>query len=85
MIELYDTICRIVEEKRAARRHPTIALSLEISRRTGRPVFIIEWEMRELERTGVVYVGRTAGPDYAVPRCPFYKRLKGVTPYITHY
>ena len=35
MTELYDTICRIVEEKRAARRHPTIALSLEISQRTG--------------------------------------------------
>ena len=50
MTELYDTICRIVEEKRAARRHPTIALSLEISQRTGWPVFIIEWEMRELER-----------------------------------
>lgn len=52
MTELYDTICRIVEEKRAARRHPTIALSLEISQRTGWPVFIIEWEMRELERAG---------------------------------
>ena len=37
MTELYDTICRIVEEKRAARRHPTIALSLEISQRTGWP------------------------------------------------
>mgnify|MGYP000369386847 CR=1 FL=1 len=54
MTELYDTICRIVEEKRAARRHPTIALSLEISQRTGWPVFIIEWEMRELERAGIV-------------------------------
>lgn len=85
MIELYDTIYRIVEEKRATRHHPTIALSLEISQRTGQPVFIIEWEMRELERAGIVHVGKTAGPDYAVPRCPFSKRLKGVMPYITNY
>lgn len=84
MTELYDTICRIVEEKRAARRHPTIDLSLEISQGTGWPVFIIEWEMRELERAGIVYVGRTAGPDYATPRCAISKQIKASRPYINH-
>lgn len=82
MTELYDTICRIVEEKRAARRHPTIVLSLEISQRTGQPVFIIEWKMRELERAGIVHVGRTAGPDYATPRCAISKQIKASRPYI---
>lgn len=85
MNELYDMICRIVEEKQAAHHHPEIALSLEISLRSGRPLFIIEWEMRELERAGIVYVGRTSGPDYAVPRRHFSKRIKGFTPYITNY
>ena len=84
MTDLYDKICRIVEEKRAARRHPTIALSLEISQRTGRPVFIVEWEMHELERAGIVHVGKTAGPDYAIPLCQISKRIKASRPYINH-
>lgn len=80
MTELYEIISRIVNEKRAAKRDPAIALSLEIYHYTGWPVFIIEWQMRELERVGIVHVGRTAGPDYAIPRCCISKRLKGVMP-----
>lgn len=80
MTELFEIISRIVTEKRVAKREAAIALSLEISYRTGWPVFVIEWQMRELERVGVAHVGRTAGPDYAIPRCHISKRLKGVMP-----
>lgn len=82
MTDLYDTICHVVAEKQAARRDPAVALSMEIAMRTGR--FIVEWKMRELERAGIVHVGRTAGTDYAIPRCQISKRIKASRPYINH-